>query len=132
APGVGIETTATGGGYATISGTSAAAAEVAGAAALLKASSFDATNGVVVGRLARNADPAGSPDQTGNGRLNVARSISDLSTDPIVPAGSPPSGRGGPLVGPYVAAAPAVSVTFPVATAYNTSSLNAANGTPAG
>src|SRR5204863_2332382 len=75
APGSGIETTAAGGGYTTISGTSAAAAEVAGAAALLKANSFDATNGVVVGRLARNADAAGTADQTGNGRLNLDRSL---------------------------------------------------------
>src|SRR5439155_15797565 len=113
APGDGIETTATGGGYTTISGTSAAAAEVAGAAALLKASSFAAANGGIVGRLARNADPAGTADQTGNGRLNLARAIGDISTDPIEPAGSPPAGGGGPLVGPYVAAAPAVAITFP-------------------
>src|SRR5206468_8188144 len=109
APGVGIETTATGGGCATISGTSAAAAEVAGAAALLKASSFDATNGVVVGRLARNADPAGTADQTGNGRLNLARAIGDTSTDPIEPMGSPPVGGGGPFVGPYTIAAGTVN-----------------------
>src|ERR671930_17880 len=85
-------TTAAGGGYATISGTSAAAAEVAGAAALLRASSFDATNGVIVGRLARNADPAGTADQTGNGRLNLLRGLWDTSTDPIEPTGSPPVG----------------------------------------
>src|SRR5206468_2141590 len=72
APGAGIETTAVGGGYATISGSSAAAAEVAGAAGLMRASSLDSTNSVVVGRLARNADSAGSAEQTGNGRLNLA------------------------------------------------------------
>ena len=36
--------------------TPAAAAEVAGAAALLKANDSSASNGVIVGRLARNAD----------------------------------------------------------------------------
>ncbi|TMK79414.1 MAG: hypothetical protein E6G45_03635, partial [Actinobacteria bacterium] len=111
APGVGIETTAAGGGYATISGTSAAAAEVAGAAALMRASSVDATNGVVVGRLARNADAAGSTEQTGNGRLNLARAIADTSLDSIEPAGSPPVGGGGPYVGPYVAVAAGITLS---------------------
>ena len=69
APGVSIVTTGAGGGVATISGTSAAAASVAGAAALLKANESFLTNGVIVGRLARNADPAGDPAATGNGRL---------------------------------------------------------------
>src|SRR5690349_8038136 len=104
APGAGIETTAAGGGYATINGTSAAAAEVAGAAALLKANDPSASNGVIVGRLARSADAAGTVEQTGNGRLNLARAISDASTDPVEPAGSPPVGGGGPFIGPYTAA----------------------------
>src|SRR5205823_3100477 len=102
APGAGIETTAAGGGYATISGTSAAAAEVAGAAALLKANDSSASNGTIVGRLARNAGAAGTSDQTGNGRLNLGRAIADTSVDAIEPAGSPPVGGGGPLIGPYV------------------------------
>jgi subtilisin family serine protease len=132
APGSGIETTATDGGYTTISGTSAAAAEVAGAAALLRASSFDATNGVIVGRLARNADAAGTADQTGNGRLNLARATADTSTDPIEPMGAAPVGGGGPYVGPYVAAAAQAAVTFPADTSIqNTSSYNAGNSTAA-
>src|SRR6266480_4240697 len=104
APGVGIETTATDGGYATISGTSAAAAEVAGAAAVLKANDSSASNGVIVGRLARNADADGTSDQTGNGRLNLGRAIGDTSTTPVQPAGAAPVGGGGPFVGPYVIA----------------------------
>ena len=85
APGVSIVTTGAGGGVATISGTSAAAASVAGAAALLKANESFLTNGVIVGRLARNADPAGDPADTGNGRLNLLRAMADASTDPVQP-----------------------------------------------
>src|SRR5205807_8750495 len=45
APGTNILTTSAGGGYNSITGTSAAAAEVAGAAGLIKATSPNATNG---------------------------------------------------------------------------------------
>src|SRR6188508_255305 len=82
APGLDILTTARGGSTTFISGTSAAAAEVAGAAALLLANEPALSNGVIVGRLARNADPAGDPAQTGNGRLNLLRAMADTSTDP--------------------------------------------------
>ncbi|HEY6058465.1 MAG TPA: S8 family serine peptidase, partial [Candidatus Limnocylindrales bacterium] len=101
APGVDIQTTSAGGGYAPITGTSASAAEVAAAAALAKAVDPSASNGVIVGRLARNADPVGTVDQTGNGRLNLFRMLGDSGTDAVVPAGAP---GGGPFVGPYVAA----------------------------
>ena len=103
APGTGIATTNAGGGYTTISGTSAAAAEVAGAAALIKASS-NVSNGVIVSRLAKNAEAAGTQEQTGNGRLNLDRAIADTSTGSIQPAGAAPVGGGGPFVGPYSAA----------------------------
>jgi subtilisin family serine protease len=89
----------------TVTGTSASAAIVAGAAALMKASSLGATNGVIVSRLARNADAAGTTAETGNGRVNLARAIADASTDSIQPAGAAPVGGGGPFVGPYVIAA---------------------------
>src|SRR3954469_15539940 len=56
APGSNIYTTTGDGLYVTISGTSASAAAVAGAAALLKATDSTASNGTIVGRLARNAD----------------------------------------------------------------------------
>ncbi|HJQ48979.1 MAG TPA: S8 family serine peptidase, partial [Gaiellaceae bacterium] len=102
APGEDILTTDTSGGYSSISGTSASAAEVAGAAALLKANSPMAGNGVIVNRLAESADAAGTPDQTGNGRLNLERAISDTNAASTEPAGAP---GGGPFVGPYTIAA---------------------------
>ena len=81
-----------GGGNTTVTGTSASAAEVAGAAALLRASSFGASNGVIVGRLARNADPAGTADQTGNGRAEPgARDRGHV--DGVDPAGGRGAGR---------------------------------------
>jgi YVTN family beta-propeller protein len=106
APGVAIYTTAEGGGYRYVSGTSASAAMVAGAAAALRAVDPSASNGVVVGRLARSADPAGTRDETGNGRVNLERALGDTSTEAIQPAGSTPLGGSGPFVGPYRAAAP--------------------------
>jgi cell division septation protein DedD len=105
APGVDVATTANSGGYTSVTGTSASAAIVAGAAAFMHAVDPSLSNGVVIGRLARTADPAGTQEQTGNGRLNMARALSDTSTDPVQPVGGPPLGNGGPYVGPYVAAA---------------------------
>jgi hypothetical protein len=110
APGVNILSTTAGGGYSAISGTSASAAEVAGAAALLKANSLGASNGVIVNRLAANADPVGDSTQTGNGRLNLTRAIGDTSTTSIEPAGA--GANGGPFVGPYQAAARNWVLTF--------------------
>jgi hypothetical protein len=104
APGTGILTLAAGGGTTTITGTSASAAYVAGAAALLRAHDRSLSNGEVVGRLARTADAAGTAAETGNGRLNLARAFSDSSTGSVKPAGAAPVGSGGPFVGPYVAA----------------------------
>ena len=63
-----------------------------------------ASNGVIVGRLARNADAAGTADQTGNGRLNLG-GRSGYVDGSVTPAGAAPVGSGGPFVGPYVAAA---------------------------
>ena len=114
APGVDILTTASfdpataqpGDEVVSISGTSAAAASVAGAAALLAANEPELSNGVVVSRLARTADAAGDPADTGNGRLNLHRAMADTSLDELQPAGAAPVGNGGPLVGPYIVAAP--------------------------
>src|SRR3989441_11705915 len=98
APATDIKTTEIGDGYSVIDGTSAAAAIVAGAAAFMKAVDPTPTNGIIVGRLARMADPAGTQDQTGNGRINMARAMADTGTDFIQPAGAPPVGDGGPVV----------------------------------
>src|SRR5437660_3296454 len=111
APGVAIPTTDIGDAYVTVSGTSTSAAIVAGAAALMKAVDPTLTNGIIVGRLARNADPAGTQSQTGNGRINMARALADTSTEFIQPAGAAPVGAGGPFVGPYVAAAVGLTVS---------------------
>ena len=110
APGVGILSTQAGGGYGQVSGTSASAAAVAGAAALIKASSVGASNGVIVNRLAANADPAGTSSQTGNGRLNLARAIADTSSTSVQPAGA--GANGGPFVGPYQVANKNFIITF--------------------
>jgi hypothetical protein len=78
---------------------------VAGAAAFMRAVDPSLTNGAVVGRLARNADPAGTQVETGNGRLQMARALADTATDEVQPVGAPPVGDGGPFVGPYRIAA---------------------------
>src|SRR3989441_329437 len=112
APATDIQTTTTGDAYTVISGTSASAAIVAGAAAFMRAVDPTLSNGVIVGRLARMADPAGTQIQTGNGRINMARALADTGTDFIQPAGAPPVGGGGPCVGPYVAAAICQNLAF--------------------
>ena len=96
APGVDISTTSAGGSVATISGTSAAAAQVAGAAALLQANEPGLSNGVIVSRLARNADPAGDAAQTGNGRLNLARAMARRVLRRAPARGRRPGRRWGP------------------------------------
>ncbi|MEO5895690.1 MAG: S8 family serine peptidase, partial [Vicinamibacterales bacterium] len=113
APGVDISGMRPDGTILSTNGTSASAAMVAGAAALLKIADPLATNGAIVGRLARNADVAGTQEQTGNGRLNIERALADFSTAEIVPVGAPPEGDGGPFVGPYrIAAAIVMSATL--------------------
>src|SRR5580765_1272377 len=107
APGVGIKADDTIADTVSVTGTSASAAIVAGAAAQLLAADPSASPGVIIGRLARNTDPDGG---VGNGRVNLARSLGDTLTDPVVPTGAP---GGGPVVGPYLATAGGVSnVTF--------------------
>ncbi|KRB43882.1 hypothetical protein ASD90_19905 [Terrabacter sp. Root181] len=105
APGVGVTADAVGGGTTSVTGTSASAAIVAGAAALLKGADASATPGTIVGRLARNADPAGTVTETGNGRVNVARALGDTDSSEVTPVGTNGALSGGPFVGPYVSAA---------------------------
>ena len=85
APGENITTTDLGGGYVAVSGTSSSAAIIAGVAAFLKAVDPTLTNGMIVGRMARTADPAGTQEQTGNGRVNMARALDDTGTDSSSP-----------------------------------------------
>jgi hypothetical protein len=105
APGVNIQTTDIGAQpYIVTNGTSASAAIVAGVAGFMKAVDPTLSNGVIVGRIARTADPAGTTAQTGNGRINMARALADTSVEAIQPTGADPVGAGGPFVGPYRAA----------------------------
>jgi thermitase len=106
APGVDIKADSVSGGTDSITGTSASAAVVAGAAAQVFAADPYASPGTIVGRLARNADPDGD---IGNGRVNLARALRDDSSDEVIPEGAP---GGGPTIGPYVAANASVKLTF--------------------
>ena len=96
---------------------------------LLRAVDPAASNGVIVGRLARTADAAGTADETGNGRLNLARALGDTGIDAIQPAGAPPNANGGPLVGPYVAANKNFMITF-AGTGGGSIAFSAVTGTP--
>jgi hypothetical protein len=102
APGTDILTTATGGGYEAVTGTSASAASVAGAAALLRAREPSLANDVIVGRLLRTAAPAGTVAETGAGRLDLAAAWDDTSTGGVQPGGGDP-GTGSPN-DPYLVA----------------------------
>ena len=111
APGTDIATLLAGGGTTSVTGTSASSAEVAGAAALLRAIDPGASNGTIVGRLARSAADVGTRSETGNGRLDLARAVADRDTDGVKPTGAAPTGSGGPFVGPYVIAVATVNAT---------------------
>jgi hypothetical protein len=121
APGTNIYTTSPGGGFTTITGTSASAAEVAGAAALIRATDPSATNDVIDGRLAESADPLAS-GLPGNGRLNIQRALTDASSTSVEPVGAAPVGSGGPFIGPYTASAAGNSCVWngSVSTAWTT------------
>src|SRR3954469_21230601 len=106
APGVDIKADSVGGGTDSVTGTSMSAAIVAGAAAQLLAIDPNATPGAIVGGLARSTDPNAG---TANGRVNLGRSLTETSSDSVVPEGAP---GGGPIVGPYVAAATNRTITY--------------------
>jgi VCBS repeat-containing protein len=98
APGADVQTIEPDG-YRSISGTSAAAAIVAAAAGLLRAKDADLSNGAIVGRLARTAQPLGTREQTGNGLLDLGRAWTDTGSTEIKPRGA--IDGSGPYVGPY-------------------------------
>src|SRR5947209_1791913 len=117
APGVGLLADAVGGGTKALTGTSASAALVAGSAALLLGSGRASSNAAVAGRLAASAHRAGTPDQTGNGRLDVARALTIKGATPLVPSGVRGRAAGGPFTGPYKIAS---AVTGPTLAGTNT------------
>ena len=102
APGSGILTTDNDGGYRSIDGTSASAAIVAGAAALIRSVHPDVSNGTVVARLARDAAPVAGG--AGNGRLDLRAQSRTAAHGALEPSGAAPNGNGGPFIGPYTAA----------------------------
>lgn len=78
APGVSILTTANGGGYASVSGTSFSSPIAAGLGALILSVNPTLSNAQVVDIITQNADDIGAPgfDQYfGHGRINVHRSL---------------------------------------------------------
>ncbi|EHP83754.1 peptidase S8 and S53 subtilisin kexin sedolisin, partial [Geobacter metallireducens RCH3] len=78
APGVSILTTANGGGYASVSGTSFSSPIAAGLGALILSVNPTLTNAQVVDIITKNADDIGTPgfDQYfGYGRINVLKSL---------------------------------------------------------
>ena len=82
APGVGIPSS-----VGNVTGTSASAAMVAGAAVVMQANDPSAAPSVIVGRLARNAEAV--EGVAGNGRLHLGRALFDESTDGVTPSGAP-------------------------------------------
>ena len=94
APGTGILATQPGGGYGTVSGTSASSAEVAGLAALLVASGKD--NAAASNQIRGATDPVSGASF---GRINVARALGAPAPAPSPTAApsAPPSPSGTPV-----------------------------------
>ena len=88
----------------------------------------------VVGRLAASAHKAGTREETGNGRLDLARALRLHVSTPIVPAGVRGRQAGGPFTGPYLAASSATASTptlIGVTSGTTTAVLTLASGVPA-
>jgi thermitase len=96
APGVGIYSTARGGGYGSGTGTSCSAPLVAGVAALILSTNPTLTGAQVQAILQQSADDLGSPGwdpQYGSGRVNAARAVAAAAgtTVPNLPDTTPPT-----------------------------------------
>lgn len=92
APGMQMVTTGDDGGYREVDGTSAAAAVVSGAAALLRAKYPDLNAAEIVHRLTATATDAGAKgrdDSYGYGRLNIVKALT-ADVKPL-PSAAPPS-----------------------------------------
>lgn len=90
APGVRITADAVGGGTATVTGTSASAALIAGAVALLRANDPRASTGTIVGQLHGTADAGRTLPSTGNGLWLHRRPLGSplFRPEPVVAAPS--------------------------------------------
>ena len=99
APGTGILTTVAGGGYATITGTSAVGGRGRrrGRAGQGELGRLERRHRVAAGEERRAGRGRGADRQR---RLNLDRAVADTSTDSIQPAGAAPVGGGGPSSGP--------------------------------
>jgi uncharacterized protein YkwD len=102
APGVGILSTVRGGGYEAWDGTSMAAPNVAGVAALVASANPPLTGTQIRARLESTADNIGAAFYFGRGRVNAERAVSGGSTPlptavPTAPA-TPPANPGNDYV----------------------------------
>ena len=131
APGVGITTTAKGGGYCTVSGTSFSAPIVAGVAALVLSEDPNLTGPQARTLLMQSVDdlgPAGSDAQFGAGQINAAKAVAlaqqgGSNQPPAVAFTAPASGA-------TVKATVAVAVSATDGAGISTVSLRVDGGTP--
>ncbi len=116
APGVNVVTTASGGGYASGSGTSFSAPIVAGVAALVISANPSLSATQVQDLLKNNADDLGSPGwdtSYGWGRVNAAKALAAALAAPAAPADTtaPTAVVSAPLAGSTVSGTVTVSVS---------------------
>lgn len=85
APGVGVESTLPGGGYGAMSGTSAAAPHVAGAAALVMSSQPGTTGAQARDMLKQKTLPLGSSSEYGSGLVDLSGLFEEVQPPPTPP-----------------------------------------------